>query len=233
MSKKPPPDDKRFKLAAELLLQLPSLKVPKAMRAEGFTDIEAQDRGLQMRVRRVLEKKKKQMIVPSQVSRTVDGVLVGSPISDSTPAATSNQSSSSSTGLLTAISNSTGTTTNTKKKRNKLPAGVKRIRSTAGQAQQKRINKKKINDNEKAAHKKATTLYFDEKKKEKGMSAQQVCDSVNDKFGSSLSTQSIYRYVNDGKMGESPMKRGPDGGIPEHTFKLLLSAFESFIRINQ
>ena len=167
MSKKPPPDDKRFKLAAELLLQLPSLKVPKAMRAEGFSDFEAQDRGLQMRVRRVLEKIKKKTLVPSQVSQTGDGVLVRSSISESTPAATSRQSSSSSTGPLTATSTSTGTTSKTKKKKKKLPVGVKRIRSTAGQTQQKRINKMKIKDNEKAAHKKATNMYGDEKKKKR------------------------------------------------------------------
>jgi hypothetical protein len=38
--------------------------------------------------------------------------------------------------------------------------------------------------------------------------------------------------VKDGKIGSSPMQRGPKGRIPEIHYKNLLMAFESFVAIN-
>jgi len=47
----------------------------------------------------------------------------------------------------------------------KKKLGIKQIRKTSVQAQQNRVNNKKIKDNEKEAFKQATILYANEKKK--------------------------------------------------------------------
>ena len=242
MSRKPAPEDKRFKFAADLLILAPTLKVTEAMRAKKFSDEEAKDPGLQMRVRRLrsklknMEKNKKEEIIsiPDMVNAG------GSDVSTTTsPLTTNSKSSVASKRKEYFIANAyhslttSESTASTNKKKNKLPPGVKRIRSTAKQAQQKRINQKTINENEKAAHKKATQIYAQERKKPKGRSATEVSRIVNLEFGSSLSGRSVLRYVANGMAGESPMKRGPTGGLSSSVFKLLQLAFESFVRIKQ
>ena len=43
----------------------------------------------------------------------------------------------------------------------------------------------------------------------------------------------VMRYVKKGMAGQSLLKMGPDGGVPCNVFKLLLTAFETFVQIKQ
>ena len=111
---------------------------------------------------------------------------------------------------------------------------MKRIRVTARQAQQLRVNKKRLANNEAEAHIEATRLYEEQKTIPNGMSARAVVDQVNEHFGSNISKRTVQYYVQVGKAGMAPSKRGPTPGrLSEPTFELVLSAFETFVQINQ
>ncbi len=47
---------------------------------------------------------------------------------------------------------------------------------------------------------------------------------VNKKYNTTLSGQTIMRYVANGLIGVSPLKMGPDGGVPDDHFRLLCTA---------
>jgi len=53
------------------------------------------------------------------------------------------------------------------------------------------------------------------------LSAQQVVKQVNDKYGTTVTRQTVARYVEEGMIGESPKKPGPSGWLPEHVYKVL------------
>ncbi len=68
-------------------------------------------------------------------------------------------------------------------------------------------------------------------KKAKG--ADKIAEEVNRKYNTTLSGRTIMRYVSNGRIGVSPLKMGPDGGVPEEHFNLLLTRVETYIRISQ
>ena len=84
-----------------------------------------------------------------------------------------------------------------------------------------------------AAHKRATTILDEERKKPKGRSVQIVCDQIEGKYGVKLSCHTINRYVKDGNIGSSPLINGSPGTIPEFVFKTLCTAMERYTKINQ
>ena len=51
-------------------------------------------------------------------------------------------------------------------------------------------------------------MYSDEKKEKGGVSAQDVVNKVNSNLGSNLQERTIWKYVQEGHVGESPYKRG-------------------------
>ena len=63
------------------------------------------------------------------------------------------------------------------------------------------------------------------------MSAHFVVTQVNKEFNVNLSRRSVARFVQEGKIGHSPQKPGPKGDIPEHHFRNLCKAVESFVTI--
>jgi hypothetical protein len=204
--------------AARLLCQCPALNLPQAMRAAGFTGEEAKNRTLQMRVRR-----HHQEVTSSSVPSSVDTSLVPlnrviSPISPLT--------------VSTEDLSSTATTRTSSSSSKQIP-GTKRIRLTAKQSQQDKVNKKREKDIIKQAHKKATTLLAAERKKKLGKGARKIVRSVNSEFNTSLTSRTVSRYVQSGLEGRSPLKRGSVGGLQEMAFKMLTAAVETYISIHQ
>ena len=66
------------------------------------------------------------------------------------------------------------------------------------------------------------------------MSARQVTETINQKYGTTLARRTVADYVNKGMIGMSPVKKGKSFCIPPDVFQeMLLIAYESFIRINQ
>ena len=95
-------------------------------------------------------------------------------------------------------------------------------------------NKKLAADNLKKAHKMATLLYNEEKKKGKeGKSAQKVREMVLLEYEVALSVRTIQRYAKNGMAGKSPIKKGPEGNIDKFVFDTMCQAFSSMINISQ
>ena len=46
-----------------------------------------------------------------------------------------------------------------------------------------------------------------------------VTDIINNIYGIFTSRRMVSRYVQPNKIGQSPSKRGPDGGIPKEQMK--------------
>ena len=83
------------------------------------------------------------------------------------------------------------------------------------------------------AYKCVTVVYAQEKGKDDGMSARVVADLIRNDCGISLCPQTIQQKVKAGKIGCSPLRRGPKGNIPELHYKNLCAAYESFVTINR
>ena len=109
----------------------------------------------------------------------------------------------------------------------------KTIRLTSVAAGQKRVNDHAVMMLKKAAHKKATQIYNSEPKKPQGLSAKKVSQLVLGKFGVEIKPRTIQREIQEGRVGVSPKKMGPQGYLPSKTFDHLTTAFESYIKIMQ
>eukprot|EP00804_Cyclotella_cryptica_P006359 CCRYP_010185-RA/>CCRYP_010185-RA protein AED:0.27 eAED:0.27 QI:0/0/0/1/0/0/3/0/273 len=102
---------------------------------------------------------------------------------------------------------------------------------TSEAAAQKRVNDHAAMMAKKAAYKKATTIYDSEKTE--GLSAKQVSQLVLGEFGVEIKPRTIQRAIQEGRIGVSPKKMGPQGYLPPKTFDHLTTAFESYIKIMQ
>ncbi len=96
---------------------------------------------------------------------------------------------------------------------------------------------KKIKANDKAAFKETCLLYKLELKKNspgKKKGAQVFCTMMEEKYKTKVSARTVQYYVNTkNQAGDSPMKRGPDGDISRDDFKILVTAYDSYVRIKQ
>jgi hypothetical protein len=61
------------------------------------------------------------------------------------------------------------------------------------------------------AFKRGTVVYAREKGKDAGMSARTVADLIRNDCGISLCPQTVQKKVKEGKIGCSPLRRGPKG----------------------
>ena len=76
-------------------------------------------------------------------------------------------------------------------------------------------------------------MYDRERQKEDGMSARAVVECIENDTGVKLSIRTIQKKVHAGDVGTSPLRRGPKGNIPDHLYRNLCIAYESFVVINQ
>ena len=200
MGRKKAAVEERVKKAARLCISNPNLPVPKAMLAEQFTLEESKDKTQQMKVCRCIKAlggKAKHNEVPDVVAVTRNDLaspLTNSSTDDNTSASASKSAASSKSSAM------------------KKAAGIKAIQKTSSQAQQARVNNKKIKDLQSRALKEATAMYEEEKAKDKdGLSARKVCDIVNKRLHTNLQCRQVQRYAKNGMIGKSPVRRGPTG----------------------
>ena len=146
-------DDPRVADAVALWQKAPMLTVAQVMRAACFTEADSTNKNKQMWITRRAPTKKemKAAFLPSVVA-------MSTPESD--------------TSTLTPTT--TATTGNAK-----FPAPKpQRKRKTAQKHQDDKIAAKMLKDHKKKAHKRATSLYAEEQKKENGMSSRAVAQVV-------------------------------------------------------
>ncbi len=89
------------------------------------------------------------------------------------------------------------------------------------------------NENHKNTFKEACCFYNKETIKLGGKSTRIVCKGISRKYNTTIAHRTVQYYVQNNMAGESPKKRGPDGGINKQDFKILTMAYERFIRIKQ
>ena len=211
MAKGSKSSDPRLKKAAQFYAGLPEIKLHEAMLAAGFSSEEAYCRTWQMQVRRRPEYKRKKDKAPVEI---VD------------------------VSTSTSLSTMTISTTSTKSE-SKSSSSVYRAKTTRllpHQVQTKRNNERKKRARHSAAHKAATAMYDEERKKSKKdptrLSAAKVAKLVNDEYGTNLTGRTISRYCSNDMAGKSPVGMGPVGKLCHDIFTTLAGAMES-IRINQ
>ena len=76
-----------------------------------------------------------------------------------------------------------------------------------------------------------------DQKKDNGSSpkkgSEAITTIVNEQFGTTINARTVRQYVNKGFSGDSPIKKGPEGNIPDKIFNVLNKALESYVQINQ
>jgi len=203
------PVDKLNK-AAKLLYAAPILSVKEALLAAGVEENDADSRAVQMRVRRKLPSGNKKTLVASTI--TIDTNSPGSTVSSITTPSTSSSLS----------------------KKHAPPPKKKQQRMSSKAKQQKLHDDKAARDYATTAHKEATTLYAAEKDIVGGKSAAEIEEQIKQKYhGVGPSTRIIQKYVKQGLIGTSPLRRGAKGDIEEYIFKTLCTALDSLVTINQ
>ncbi len=68
-------------------------------------------------------------------------------------------------------------------------------------------------------------------KKHKG--AEKIAETRNNTYSTSVLGHTVMCYVANWMMVQSPLKMGLDGGIHKDVFKLLLTAFKTFVKMKQ
>ena len=64
-------------------------------------------------------------------------------------------------------------------------------------------------------------------------SINEIVQLANTTFGSNLNAKTVARYVRDGRVGESPMKRGPIGDFSKPVYSALKGAFSTYLKLEQ
>lgn len=113
---------------------------------------------------------------------------------------------------------------------------IKRRRTTK-QKHQAEAEKRKIEKKESQAIKMATIRINNMKdmspSNPKKKSQAQVVRQVNGAMHTNISRKTVSRMVREGRIGVSPMKRGPVGDFQKHIWNAMKGAFVSFIKLEQ
>jgi hypothetical protein len=65
----------------------------------------------------------------------------------------------------------------------------------------------------------------------KKKSQAEIVREVNEAFGSNVNAKTAARMVKEGRVGVSPLKRGPVGNFPKHIWNPMKNAFVSFVKL--
>ena len=199
--------DDRFEKAVKVLKKYPNIKLPDAMKLADFNPVEQKDRAKQMVLRRLLTKMGGSNVTPPPT--TVVDVSVSS-------AGTEMSSVSDITDKPSMCVPEI--------KRIRMPTRMAQIQRASNQQQKLKIN---------SAFKRATTMYNRERQKDDGLSARAVVECIEKDTGVKISIRTIQKKIKAGDVGTSPLRRGPKGNIPDHLYRNLCIAYESFAIINQ
>ena len=214
MPRKASADSDLVEKAVACMKKHPTLSASEAMKLAGFSDSDIKNRSIHRLLYRRLEGNSKR-------GNPVLEVFLQTPQPASTDV-------SPLTNHDTASSATTSTTNGAS-----LPRQPKIRRLNSRQKQDQRVEELSKKLLFKEAHKAATKLYDEERKKEGGMSVRQVSQKIKSEFGVGPSKASVHRYVSNGNVGESPKKMGPVGSISPIVYKTLCTAFASKLRIVQ
>jgi len=202
--------------------------ITKAMELVGFSKDERRQMTLYQQVRRLAMKVS--LVVPPLPAATVNA---SDDVSSLTPTSESNQDSGTSTPsvrrrlLPSPRSMSTLSSPKIAKKARRSSKEVQREASSIAESKQRH----------KVAMKSATRLIKasqalpknDPKKK----SINHLVKQTNETFDSNISAKTAARYVREGLIGMSPLKKGPTGHLPKPIYEALKVAYTTFLKLEQ
>jgi hypothetical protein len=222
--------------------------IMQAMRLVGFTTPERNNMKVYQRVRRgatryavvpVVHVRKNAKVKdppPPAVDLTVvTNSLHGSGISTLTSSVNNNSSPDSINSVPVARRLHDGDTPQTSNE-DKEPEAKKR-RATSKEVQALAADKAKKKLKDKMAMKQVTVLVERNNALSKNdPNKRTMVDLVaqtNERLGSSVSVVTVGRYVREGMIGVSPMKRGPVGDFPSHWYNALKGAYITYLKLEQ
>jgi hypothetical protein len=217
-------------------------KVMDAMRFAGFSDSERKNMKLYQQVRRralklqiteVPNKKNAVVVLASvtiDVQEQVSGLTSTSIWNDEDSVDTSSNGEGSGPAKPRRLSTSTTTT----KSSEKTP---KKSRRTSKQVQKSYAEALAITKRDCRAMKLATVLIDRSNKLRKNhpdkTTAVEIVNITNQRLNSNISVSTAARYVRQGMIGVSPMKRGPSGEFPDRIYAALKHAFVTYLKLEQ
>jgi DNA-binding transcriptional MerR regulator len=117
------------------------------------------------------------------------------------------------------------------------PPAKKKSRKTSVQRQKTDAEACVMNKNQTAAFKLATAQVASSNRLKKGdpgkKSSRIICEEINAQRKTTVSHQTVRRYVRKGHINVSPQKRGKVGQIPKSDWNSLKDAYSTFIMLEQ
>jgi hypothetical protein len=205
------------------------LSLPAAMRAKGYSDVEAADQILVQQVRRESQKKAPKD-TPRPKSTAASSLLALATVAMTARPALRLILTKQTVAPVIVVGGIDASI---------HPSPERKVQKTSHQEQIGKQNERKRKAVHAQAHARATTLVAEErmKPKENLKTTVQVIAQVEGEFrargyGVTLSKNTINRYVALGMLGMFPLVRGYKGMMPKHAFELLVLAVESFVQIS-
>jgi len=217
-----------FFLACEANLAT-RLSLPAAMRAKGYSDVEAVDRILVQQVRRESQKKAPKD-TPRPESAAASSLLALATVATTARPALRSLLTKQTVAPIIVVGGIDASI---------LPSPERKVLKTSHQEQIGKLNKRKRKAVHAQAHTRATTLIAKVRTKpmENRRMTAQVIAQVKGEFrargyGVTLSKNTINRYVALDMLGTFPLVHGYKGMMPKHAFELLVLGVESFVQIS-
>lgn len=119
----------------------------------------------------------------------------------------------------------------------KSPAKGKKTRRSSKEVQRIHAAAARKAKRDRAAMKQATVLVHRSNQLPKGdpkkKSMRAIVDETNERFSSSLSSKTVGRYVRQGIINQSPLKRGPVGDFAPRIYNALKGAYSTYLKLEQ
>jgi hypothetical protein len=114
---------------------------------------------------------------------------------------------------------------------------IKKSRRTSKELQRHNALIAKAKRKDKQAMKLATKLIKENMDLPKNDPAKKsiakIVAAVNKRFSSNISDRTASRYVRQGIIGQSPLKRGPTGDFPKPIYNALMGAYSTYLKLEQ
>jgi hypothetical protein len=114
---------------------------------------------------------------------------------------------------------------------------IKKGRRTSKQLQKLNAELAASKERNRKAMKVATKIIKDQQlldpKDPTRKSINEIVNTTNTRFNSSINAKTAGRYVRQGLVGQSPLKRGPVGHFPKPVYSALMGAYSTYLKLEQ
>jgi hypothetical protein len=215
------------------------VKVMQAMILVGFTTPERKNMKIYQQVRRKSEKivcvelkKKSSVVTVTEINGSNSQASTISSITGENSQVIAIDSPDSDTQSVVSVASSRGEG----KREDKKPA-AKIPRGTSKEVQRAAAKHVRMTKRDKEAMKQATVLIHRSnalcRNHPDKRTTVEIVNLTNKRMNSNISANTAARYVRDGMIGLSPLKRGPVGAFPPRVYEALKGAFVTYLKLEQ